>query len=471
MTGASPLFLPLVCLLRAVCGVTVSLRGDPPGGELANFQWSYDSSELRNFQWGPPSSEPIEMHLSFITDCSSHQAWMATALLHSAHRVGQTDPITWLRAHCPEARLRQREEKERLLRQLYPQLRLLDVNISSDTPDISWIKPLAFQQLLADGGIGDDTVVAMLDADFLFMSRLRVDDLSENSIMSMGQRPANGSRAVHGMQGAVQHYECCGFAGAPYIFTARAWRALLPVYANLRLGASPTDWGSEQVAFTVAARHAGVSYMPFDHFMVSDLRVHLPYPEEAHPPDPDHGHEGWTWVEKFMETEEGDACGSRAARGGGPGRLPTFLHTVRPWNPEQQDDSWQFSKYQVPPGWRHKDGEGILDCDMPLLAEPPADYVRAVGETPQPNPNRAQRFAARRKRLEAWTLCGIIHGLNDMLMDVKKLKCTRGFNDHRALKIEGNWANRLMDSYVPEGADAQGLHDCSVGLDCAKGAE
>merc|ERR1719424_1962670 len=123
MTGASPLFLPLACLLRAVCGVTISLRGDPPGGELANFQWSYDSSELRNFQWGPPSSEPIEMHLSFITDCSSHQAWMATALLHSAHRVGQTDPITWLRAHCPEARLRQREEKERLLRQLYPQLR------------------------------------------------------------------------------------------------------------------------------------------------------------------------------------------------------------------------------------------------------------------------------------------------------------------------------------------------------------
>jgi hypothetical protein len=463
MTGALLILLSLVCLLRAVCGVTVRRWG------RADDEAS--RTDILRFQWGPPSSEPIDMHLSFITDCSSHQAWMATALLHSARRVGQTDPITWLRAYCPDSRLRQRDEKERLLQQVYPQFRLLDVNVSSDTPDISWIKPLAFQQLLADSGIGDDTIVAMLDADFLFMSRLRVDDLSENSIMSMARRPAPGSRAVLGMRGAVQRYECCGFSGAPYIFTAKAWRALLPVYGNLRFEANPTDWGSEQVAFAVAAQRAGVSYMPFDHFMVSDLRVHLPYPTEEHPPDPTHGHEGWTWVEKFMETEDGDACGVKAARGGGPRRLPTFLHTVRPWNPERQEDSWQFSKYQVPPGWRRKDGEGILDCDMPLLAEPPADYVRAVGETPQPHPNRTQKSVARRKRLEAWTLCGIIHGLNDMLIDVKKLKCSQGFNDHRALKIEGNWINRLVTPYAPEGADNEGVRDCSVGLVCAKGAD
>ncbi|CAK0872739.1 unnamed protein product [Prorocentrum cordatum] len=383
--------------------------------------------------------------------------------------------LTWLRVHCSDARLGQREEKERLLQRVYPQLRLLDVNVSRETPDISWIKPLAFQQLLGDSSkkkhssIGDDAVVAMLDADFLFMSKLRVDDLAENSLLSMGSRPAPGSRAVLGMQGVVQRYECRGFAGAPYIFTAKAWRALLPAYAGLRFEARPNDWGSEQNAWVIAAQLAGVRYMPFDHFMISDMRVHLPYPTEQHPPDPTHGHEGWPWVERFMATEGGDACAARVGHGDAPRRLPTFLHTVRPWNPEQQNTSWQFSKYQVPPGWSRQDGEGILDCDMPLLAEPARDYVRVVGETPLPHPNRTQVRAARRRRLEAWTMCGIIHGLNDMLMDVKKLKCPQGFNDRRALKIEGHWNNRLLEPYAPEGGDAESVRRCSVGLTCTRG--
>jgi hypothetical protein len=62
MTGAVP-FLSLVCLLRTVCGVTFWRRG---ADDVAS------SVDIVHFQWGPPSSEPIEMHLSFITDCSSH---------------------------------------------------------------------------------------------------------------------------------------------------------------------------------------------------------------------------------------------------------------------------------------------------------------------------------------------------------------------------------------------------------------
>ncbi|CAK0872737.1 unnamed protein product [Prorocentrum cordatum] len=457
-----PLLLPLLGLLpRAARGALAVQRRHGAGGA--------SGSDFANFQWGPPSNEPIEMHLSFVTDCTSHQAWMATALLHSARRLGADHPHVAARAllrrqaraaggegaasaaGVPAAAPPRRQRQPRDARHQLDQ-----------APGV----PAAPRR---HSSIGDDAVVAMLDADFLFMSKLRVDDLAENSLLSMGSRPAPGSRAVLGMQGVVQRYECRGFAGAPYIFTAKAWRALLPAYAGLRFEARPNDWGSEQNAWVIAAQLAGVRYMPFDHFMISDMRVHLPYPTEQHPPDPTHGHEGWPWVERFMATEGGDACAARVGHGDAPRRLPTFLHTVRPWNPEQQNTSWQFSKYQVPPGWSRQDGEGILDCDMPLLAEPARDYVRVVGETPLPHPNRTQVRAARRRRLEAWTMCGIIHGLNDMLMDVKKLKCPQGFNDRRALKIEGHWNNRLLEPYAPEGGDAESVRRCSVGLTCTRG--
>ncbi|CAK0872738.1 unnamed protein product [Prorocentrum cordatum] len=340
--------------------------------------------------------------------------------------------LTWLRVHCSDARLGQREEKERLLQRVYPQLRLLDVNVSRETPDISWIKPLAFQQLLGDTAASATTRS--------WRCSTRTSSSCRSCAWTTWRRTAS-CRWVRGQHLARAPCSAC-----------RAWCS-----------------GTSAAASPARPTSSPPRYMPFDHFMISDMRVHLPYPTEQHPPDPTHGHEGWPWVERFMATEGGDACAARVGHGDAPRRLPTFLHTVRPWNPEQQNTSWQFSKYQVPPGWSRQDGEGILDCDMPLLAEPARDYVRVVGETPLPHPNRTQVRAARRRRLEAWTMCGIIHGLNDMLMDVKKLKCPQGFNDRRALKIEGHWNNRLLEPYAPEGGDAESVRRCSVGLTCTRG--
>lgn len=395
------------------------------------------------------------MHLAFVTDCSSQQRWLAMLLLHSAGRVGQDDPITWVRWGCEAERLNGRKDEEQLLRRVYSRASLFDVDFaSSNQPqeklrDISWIKPFGFQAFLSGPEISNATTVAMLDADFIFLDRLRVDDLAEHSIASLPRRPATGAGPVEGLHGVVQHYRCCDGAGAPYLFTAEAWRELLPGYAALA-GEATGAWGEEQQAFATAAARAGVVFSVFDHFMVSDIS--------------EREQEGWRWVEEHLEASGGGSCGPPGRAAAGPGaarapRLPTFLHVVRPWNPEGGNASWQFSKYQVPPGWGRPEGEGILDCDMPLLAEPPTGLVRsASGGT---------------ARLSSWALCGIIHSVNDMLADVKGLRCPHGGNLAKVLKIEANWHNSLLPGQspaAPGGVVAAFVARCALDLNCSRGS-
>mmetsp|Transcript_47836 Transcript_47836/g.127645 ORF Transcript_47836/g.127645 Transcript_47836/m.127645 type:complete len:425 (+) Transcript_47836:3-1277(+) len=402
------------------------------------------------------------MRLAFVTDCSSHQRWMAMLLLHSAGRVGQGDPITWLRWGCEPDRTRSREDEVRLLRRVYPAASLLDVGGRGALAplddsaaavlrrDITWIKPFAFQAFLASPEIPNGTAVAMLDADFIFLSRLRVDDLAERSIRTVGEDSAEGPARVEGLRGVVQHYACCRNAGAPYIFTAGAWRALLPAYASLA-GRATGSWGEEQEAFATAAAGAGVGFSVFDHFMVSDLDA-----KEA---------EGWRWVEECLGAAEasGSSCGPAGPRAAGVGapapRLPTFLHMVRPVNPEGGKATWQFSKYQVPPGWGRPEGEGILDCDMPLLAEPPA--------------GPAGKTSHGKDRLASWMLRSIVAGVNGMLADVKRLKCPKGHNRAKALKIEADWRNSLLSDPAAAapgaGADPDFVARCALALNCSRG--
>jgi hypothetical protein len=339
------------------------------------------------------------------------------------------------------------------LARLYPSASPAGFFNASLLPDRSWIKPFAFHAFLSGSEISNDTTVALLDPDFIFLERLRVDDLAEHGITPEGSRQPRAVE-VEGLHGVAQHYACCDGAGAPYMFTAKAWRELLPGYAALASEAKG-HWGEEQKAFADAAKLANVTFSVFNHFMISAVGDRL---------------EGWRWVEEHLNASDragstGD-CGlpGRAAAAGPSARLPTFLHVVRPWNPDGGNTSWQFSKYQVPPGWNHPEGEGILDCDMPLLAEPPAGLVRSA--------------PSGKARLSAWGLCGIIHSMNHMLADVKSRKCPNGGNLAKALKIEAGWKNRLVPVPPPEpgllsspshSVDDAFVVECAVHLNCSRG--
>jgi len=390
------------------------------------------------------------MHIAFVTDCTSHQAWMAATLLHSANKVGQTDPITWMRWGCNTEKYKGKAVKstdqQALMRKLYPNANVWDLEGFEDSQlrgDVSWIKPLSFKAFFdSNTYVDDDLVLAMLDADFIFMSKLRVDDLKERSIKTKnGLRTHHDSKpVVQGLVAVAQQYMCCDGLGAPYMMSAQAWRKMLPGWADQRLSAGK-NWGAEQEAFSSSARKAGISFHIFDHFMVSDITTRNEHSE------------GWSWVKDAIKNNESDTCKTKVTHET-TSKLPTFFHVVRPWQDSlsTKHPAWQFSKYQVPPGWQRSEAEGITDCEMPLFAEPPEDMMLAKTDEGD--------------KLSSWGLCTIIHSLNDMLIDLKKAKCTKGYrgapghgkgwNDIKAFKVEKDWRNIVFDSAQSE-AETKGM--------------
>lgn len=378
-------------------------------------------------------------HIITITDCSVHQKWMVHTFFSSAHAVGQDDPMTWVRANCPEQK-NQTHDEERLLRSLYPKAELIDVQVKGPMPDKSWIKPAAMQAFIdSKRGVPEETMVALTDPDMIFLTKFRTHDLANRSIpahdntkLSKGFSldPTRDQPFVHGLVGVAQHYLCCEGIGAPYVLTAEAWRALTLEWEKLRLasGGKEMGWGSEQNAFSIAAMNAGVKFHIYDHFMVSVPDSHAPG-------------EGNGWVASMIQRGLGNTCATGLVGEASlldksdANPMPTFLHVVRPWGIQRM--GWMYSKYQVPPGWsKSEDTDGILECSMPLLAEPPHNFeLLAQGET---------------EKLNAWGLCTITHSLNTMLRKFKTARCGVGFNSAPALKYKDAWLNEIL----PGGTDA-----------------
>jgi len=263
---------------------------------------------------------------------------------------------------------------------------------------------------------------------------------------------ADSRSFVQGRVGVAQHYLCCEGIGAPYLLSAEAWRALTAEWENLRHSSDGKDkgWGSEQIAFSTAAMNVGVKFNIFDHFMVSVPEISA-------------AGEGIGWVKNaFVDRGLGNTCAtglvgeaSLADTNIEANPMPTFLHVVRPWGIKRL--GWLYSKYQIPPGWsKSDDTDGILECSMPLMAEPPQ--------------NLAQLAETESEKLNAWGLCTITHSLNTMLQKFKSAKCQAGFNEARALKWKGAWLNEILPGGT-DGIPASSMswvqacaENCSCGL-------
>ena len=145
-------------------------------------------------------------------------------------------------------------------------------------PDKSWIKPAAMQAFMDyHPTMPNSTVVALTDPDMIFLSKFRTHDLgrrgvpaNEESAISLAFKPDSGP-FVQGLVGVAQHYLCCEGIGAPYVLAAGAWRLLTVEWEKPRFASGGKDmgWGSEQNAFSTAAKNVGIKFNIFDHFMVS----------------------------------------------------------------------------------------------------------------------------------------------------------------------------------------------------------
>jgi len=385
------------------------------------------------------SHQQTDLHLLFVTDCSAHQRWMAFNVFNSAREVGQNDPITWLRSGCKSEASRQDLDA---VAALYPHGHLMDLNGGKSGSDfnLGFGVPKALQIFLdTSNSIANHTVLALIEADMIFLSRLRIDDLST---AGLPWEVHTSNSFLSENTGVSAHYLCCDGLGPPYILPVQGWRKLTPLWNKAGAG---KGWGADQEAIAEAAKEAAINFNIFDHFMVSS---------------PSTTPAGWGLVEEALQSPAGDVCATKKA-GVQPGLrgLPTFMHVVEPWTLETKLGSWGFSKYQVPPGWkRPQQTDGVLECGMPLFAEPPTSLLTGHGITDA-------------GKLSGWVICTVVHSLNSMLVNYKKQVCPSGFNSARALKMNVplKWTNHLLEGAVesaPNGTDIEWMERCAQIPDC-----
>jgi len=380
----------------------------------------------------------------FITDCSAHQRWMAFNVFNSARQAGQKDPITWLRSDC---KVTGGHDDHKIATALYENAHIVNINGGSEGKSftLGFGIPRALHAYLATpNSVSNDTVLALIEADMIFLSQLRVDNLRTNGLPMPDRQLIQKSGSFIGPKvGVAAHYLCCDNLGPPYILAAGDWRALIPFWSQVREG---KGWGADQIVFAQAARKAGIHFNVFDHFMVSS---------------PDTTDAGWSLVKDALRKPAGDVCATKKF-GLQPGlsHLPTFMHVVRQWIfKDNASETWGFSKYQVPPGYHHHEKtNGILECGMPLLAEPPTS---ALGTSE----------ADKAEKIEGWAFCTIVHSVNSMLLNYKELTCPQGFNKVPALKMSVplKWTNILLEGGLdgaPPGTDLAVMKRCAEIPDC-----
>jgi len=240
------------------------------------------------------------------------------------------------------------------------------------------------------------------------------------------------AQLIGGMLGLSQHYECCQDTGPPRMASAGAWRKLAPAWYDTLVRDYRGGYQDEQKAFGTAYRSIGMEFNIFDH-------IHVDTPVVAN--------NGWPMVEESLMDANGDPCASESPD---HSPLPVFFHMDQKW--AMEDLSWRYNKYLVPPGWHQQTStEGIIECDMPLLASPPKDLL--------------SKAATEEDKRAAWGICTMTHGLNRMLLDVKSVRCDNGFNTAKLLKIGEDWVNSLANQPETDQLSEQ-IRRCAEHLEC-----
>lgn len=373
-----------------------------------------------------------DFRIAFVTDCSAHQRWMAFQIFNSARSVGQQEPIIWLRMACTKEKLKRWENDMEVASVLYQQAEILDINgASGEDFNLGGGVPSTLATWFStDSSLRNDTVIALIEGDFFFLERFRIDDLhSKGKRFEPKQHQYDIRAGIKENRGVAAYWQCCDGFGPPYVLSVGGWRMLMPEWQSQmnKEMQGGTGWGADQVCFGRAVKFLRMQFNLYTHFSVTEFDVQ----------------EGWDLVRHALMRPSMDVCSTkRVGEQSTSGALPSFLHIVRPWtvgaNDSEAMDSeamdsgaWGFSKYQVPPGWKKAETtDGILECDMPLFAEPPATLL--------------QDFPS--EYLSAWALCVVHSRLNEMLLTYKENVCKSGFNSAKALKMSVplNWTNRLL---------------------------
>jgi peptidyl serine alpha-galactosyltransferase len=270
------------------------------------------------------------LHLIFSTDCSPFQDWQTLLLFHSAEIVQQKGIITRIASGCSN-------EKKQKLQELYQTLHpKYSIHV---TPDFSidqktqkkyefYNKPYGLLHWLENvqPPLSKNTIIALLDPDFVFIRPLTTRILHEQNLLFSPLVTSNDLfDKVRKGQPVAQHYglganwainsnqkkslnrtKICGenspclqvpnpdigskyySVGAPYLLdkddmmaVAKSWVEFVPkVYEDY------PDLLAEMFAYSMAAAHQNLPHLRLDHFMVSNINAEG---------------EGWDFIDQLQD--------------------------------------------------------------------------------------------------------------------------------------------------------------------------
>jgi len=132
---------------------------------------------------------PPPIHVVFSTDCSFFQDWQTIVVFYSAVQVRQQGEITRIASGCDDDK---KKELTELYQKLYPQFHV------HFTPDFKtdghskkkydfYNKPFGMHHWLehAHPPIPDDTIIMLIDPDFVFLRPLKVHFGADNNLIPM----------------------------------------------------------------------------------------------------------------------------------------------------------------------------------------------------------------------------------------------------------------------------------------------
>ncbi|GBG26236.1 Peptidyl serine alpha-galactosyltransferase [Hondaea fermentalgiana] len=402
---------------------------------------------------GPRHPDDGKLHIIFSSGCNYFQHWQSELLLATAKLVGQRGRITRIVSGCHDRSAETIQHRH----QTFPAgkndllVPMLELNRSVNdefglyvTPsfegarDFPWInKPSSIEYFMTHARpeldrLGE-TVVAILDPDFVFLRPLSQSETDPQDIIaSRGQdtNPARNSpidwvrrgRPVaqrYGLEGHWASYgrdsllKIIGDANSPALSYTKSEAArdtsvgpplmlhvddlavLSKLWAKYMLPVLERgkDILADMWAYSIASAHLGLRHTTLDHYMVS---VH------------GKSGQGYTFVDEYSDL----SCQNPLSTPGA--RLPVFIHMASNYKaPDPKVGPWMFHKGHVP--------ADILDCKSPLIIQPPDDLWRITDNW--------------KAKQNAWMLCHIIFNLNRVASLYKAKFCPQGFEDRQLIKL------------------------------------
>ena len=388
-----------------------------------------------------------DLHIVFSTGCTTgpKQSTIDLSdllLQHSAKQVGHRGPMTRIVSGCSA-------EQKQMLRArptLYPNYRLHFTRAFSPNPMpgvndsyAPYNKPFGLRDWLEQTNI-TESLVALIDADFLFLRPLVVNTHSLVRYNGTHRNPAQvydtvkdgvglaqdwhnfmgagmfhpGMRAQH-LNKICQGQPCLNVTrddgdeyysptGPPYVMTMNDMRRLIDDYCTFTVAVRKTHktWMSEMYGFAVAAANQGIKF-------TIGLDLGVTHPKMGRPTV----REFWSFTERLTVNPCSDEEDPLPIY-----EYPVALHLCGLYTNMtlSNGETWTYFKRSLPPR--------LLECQGPLLALPPPELYE-----------RALELNGTTKPAEAWLHCTATKQVNAALIELRKKQCPTGYRTDTIFKL------------------------------------